>query len=201
MADLNDILKLTSHESMPIPEGFTPCGWVYVLANESMPGVYKVGMTNTSPEKRAKELSGSTGVPTPFIVISRFRTNNPWEHEKQIHQLLSRYRVNQGREFFKASIEVIDEVCDQVIPNGGAIDVDQISSYYNLVSLDTFKTPDPYEALESLGVSAYGGREEVVDIVLCLGCLVIKKMTENGGALVVHNNGIRLVGADEEVPE
>ncbi len=201
MADLDSILKLTTHESMEIPKDYTPCGWIYVLANESMPDVYKIGMTTLTPEKRAKEISGSTGVPTPFIVVSRFRTINPWEHEKRIHQLLSRYRVNQGREFFKATLDVIDDICNQVIPHGRAVNVEDISDYYNLVSLENLRVPDPYDALEGLGVNAYGGREEIVDIAICLGCLVIKKMTENGGALVLYDGGIRLVGADEGIPQ
>lgn len=200
MADLDNILKLTSHETMVIPEDYTPSGWVYVLANESMPGIYKIGMTQSTPEKRAKDISASTGVPTPFIVISRFRSSNPWAHEQQVHQMLSRYRVNQGREFFKTTIDVIDEVCSQVIPFGNALCVEELTEVFNLVSLSNFIAPDPYIALEQLGVNAYGGTKEVVDIALCLGCMVIKKMTEHGGALVACDNGIRLVGADEDVP-
>lgn len=77
MADLNEILKLTPHATMKMPDGFTPCGWVYVLENESMPGVYKIGMTTSTPEKRAKDISSSTGVPTPFIVVKEYRSHLP----------------------------------------------------------------------------------------------------------------------------
>jgi hypothetical protein len=43
-------------------------GFVYVLLNSSMPGVIKVGKTTRTPSERVEELSGVTGVPTPFIV-------------------------------------------------------------------------------------------------------------------------------------
>ena len=43
-------------------------GWVYVLLNPSMPEIYKVGMTDRTPEERAR-LSASTSVATPFLVI------------------------------------------------------------------------------------------------------------------------------------
>ena len=42
--------------------------YIYLLSNASMPGILKVGRTTQDPRKRAEELSGSTGVPTPFSV-------------------------------------------------------------------------------------------------------------------------------------
>lgn len=48
---------------MDIPSDFRMAGWVYILSNEYMPGIYKIGMTTNSPEARAKELSSATGVP------------------------------------------------------------------------------------------------------------------------------------------
>lgn len=39
-------------QSMEIPADFRIAGWVYVLSNEFMPGIYKIGMTTTSPAKR-----------------------------------------------------------------------------------------------------------------------------------------------------
>jgi len=39
-------------------------GWIYCLSNPSMPGILKVGMTDKTPEERAKTLF-TTGVPSP----------------------------------------------------------------------------------------------------------------------------------------
>ena len=55
-------------------------GWVYVLTNEAMPGIVKVGHTMNDPVIRAETLSGDTGVPLPFDVaykaFSIFKTSD-----------------------------------------------------------------------------------------------------------------------------
>ena len=83
-------------------------GWVYVLLNPSMPEIYKVGMTDRTPEERAKELSASTSVATPFLVIYKQRTNYPKQLEFVVHKELekSNSRVNQNREFFNGDPSV-----------------------------------------------------------------------------------------------
>ena len=44
-------------------------GYLYVLANSSIPGLVKIGKTTRLPSERADELSRVTGVATPFIVV------------------------------------------------------------------------------------------------------------------------------------
>ena len=200
MAELDEILNLTPQLNMAIPPDYTPSGWVYVLANESMPGVYKIGMTQTSPEKRAKEISSATGVPSPFIVVSSFRSDSPFEHEKKIHQLLSRHRISQGREFFKTTLDVIDDICQQVIPYGEVSQVEELTDIFNLICLDVAKTMEPKDCLEAYGIAAFGSKTEAVDVLSYLGALVVKKLTQHGGAVVVHGNAIRLIGLDEDIP-
>lgn len=72
-----------------------------------MPEVYKVGMTMRSPNARAVELSGVTGVPTPFDVVYYAEVAEPMAQEKRVHEALNAYRVNSGREFFKAHLWTI----------------------------------------------------------------------------------------------
>lgn len=43
-------------------------GYIYVLINPSMDGLVKIGKTTRDPSGRAKELSGATGVPSPFLL-------------------------------------------------------------------------------------------------------------------------------------
>lgn len=82
-------------------------GFVYILTNDAMPGLCKVGMTMRSPHARAFELSGATGVPQPFVVAYYCEVENPAEHEKRIHAEFDHLRVGSGREFFRCEPEVL----------------------------------------------------------------------------------------------
>jgi hypothetical protein len=60
-------------------------GFVYILTNDMMPDLVKIGLTTALPEDRAKELF-NTGVPNSFNVAFRAREGDgssflPFEHE------------------------------------------------------------------------------------------------------------------------
>lgn len=76
-------------------------GFVYLLGNESMPGLIKIGRTDRSPHLRASELSKTTGVPAPFFVYGYIEVEDSAAIEKAIHEDLKASRVNEGREFFR----------------------------------------------------------------------------------------------------
>lgn len=76
-------------------------GYVYILINESYINLIKIGSTSFKSEDRAKQLSTSTGVPTPFKVAFEMFVDNCKEFEKEIHKRLADYRVNPNREFFR----------------------------------------------------------------------------------------------------
>jgi len=88
-------------------------GWVYCLSNPSMPGLLKVGITERTPEERAKELS-TTGVPTPFVIEFAKRVKNPAQKESTLHALLEKYaeRTNARREFFRTTPEIVKQFFD-----------------------------------------------------------------------------------------
>lgn len=75
-------------------------GFVYVLRNEYMPHVCKIGCTEKSPHARAEELSRATGVPTSFFVACYIEVHSFQEVERDMHRWLAAYRINSGREFF-----------------------------------------------------------------------------------------------------
>lgn len=60
-------------------------GYVYVLINPSMEGLIKIGKTTKDPKERAREISASTGVATPFIVAYFRKFRNCHEAEKTVH--------------------------------------------------------------------------------------------------------------------
>ena len=90
-------------------------GWVYVLSNESLDGLVKIGFSTKDPQSRAKELSGDTGVPTPFIVEYEMLVEDPHSCEQRAHDLLDDKRVNQRREFFRCSVNDAIESAKQVV--------------------------------------------------------------------------------------
>ena len=92
-------------------------GFVYILANASMPGLYKIGMTERSPMRRAAELSGGTGVPAPYLVVFYSETESPREVERACHKRFEGCRLSSGREFFSLSPEQLAEVVDHLSDN------------------------------------------------------------------------------------
>jgi len=84
-------------------------GYVYILSNESMPGLLKIGFTSNDPRTRARELH-TTGVPTAFKVELAMFCDNANEVEQCAHYNLSDYKV-QNREFFNVHLrQAIDTV-------------------------------------------------------------------------------------------
>lgn len=83
---------------------------IYVLKNEAMPGLVKIGLTTDTVESRISNLSASTGVPLPYEC--HFAAEIPEEVnlvklERTLHQLFSEHRINPKREFFKVEPEKV----------------------------------------------------------------------------------------------
>jgi len=79
--------------------------WIYILVNSTMPNLVKIGFTDKTPDKRAEQISRSTGVPLKFSVVYAFRCFNAHALEIELHKYLKDYRVNNDREFFQISVE------------------------------------------------------------------------------------------------
>lgn len=77
-------------------------GYVYVLANDAMPGLVKIGRTCRSAQSRADELY-QTGVPTPFRVVAEAYSPDCVQLERMMHEQMQHCRVSEGREFFSSS--------------------------------------------------------------------------------------------------
>lgn len=75
-------------------------GYIYILINDSYKGLIKVGSTALGADKRAKQLSANTAVPTPFKVAYEVYVDNCLNFEIELHSRLSDFRVNPNREFF-----------------------------------------------------------------------------------------------------
>lgn len=75
-------------------------GYVYLLANPSLPGWHKVGHTHRPPHRRAAELS-RTALPTAFeVAFARFFWDAP-SAERHVHQVLqAQATAPRRKEFF-----------------------------------------------------------------------------------------------------
>lgn len=79
-------------------------GFVYVMTNEAMPGIVKIGCSKHDPRERAKQLQ-STGVPCPFIVAFAVLVEDHQQVEKDFFDVYESRRVDSRREFFRMDVE------------------------------------------------------------------------------------------------
>jgi hypothetical protein len=79
-------------------------GFVYILRNEAMPGLLKIGYSVKVPTERVDELF-ATGVPEPFKLAYYCLVENADKLEPAIHRNLSAYRHRESREFFRIDLE------------------------------------------------------------------------------------------------
>lgn len=97
-------------------------GIVYLLINEAMPGLVKIGKTTREdPSPRMDELY-STGVPVPFECTLAIRVKDPSKVEQELHKAFEPNRINPKREFFQVDPEQPAAVLRLLI-NMGAEDV------------------------------------------------------------------------------
>ncbi len=89
-------------------------GFVYVLSNPSMPGLVKIGRTEHDPSERVSELSGETGIPTPFKLEFSYFSADIEDLEQILHARLAPHRVSPNREFFRLPVADIAAVVQEV---------------------------------------------------------------------------------------
>jgi hypothetical protein len=77
---------------------------VYILTNEAMPGLVKVGRTSNDLAGRIKQLF-QTGVPLPFELFFACEVTNATFVESQLHDAFGDHRVSRNREFFRIAPE------------------------------------------------------------------------------------------------
>lgn len=75
-------------------------GWVYVITNQAMLGLHKIGFSTKDPVLRAEEL-GHTGAPHPYTVVYDALVENARDVEQAVHRLLNEKR--EGKEWFRCS--------------------------------------------------------------------------------------------------
>ena len=77
--------------------------YVYILINEAMPGMIKIGRTTTSVKQRISELNAPAGIPLPFTCYYAARVEDSQKVERKLHEAFGDHRVRERREFFRLS--------------------------------------------------------------------------------------------------
>jgi hypothetical protein len=110
-------------------------GIVYVLTNEAMPGLIKIGLTQGELEQRILSLD-NTSVALPFECYYAGSVDDAAQVEKALHTAFGDHRVRANREFFeldpyraKAVLDLL--AVEDVTPQG-----------------DVVESPDDLEAVE-----------------------------------------------------
>ena len=93
-------------------------GYIYIIRNPSHESnVYKVGKTSRTIDERLKELNAETSNIGTFDLIKSFMVSDIDKAESESHEALSSMRVQNNREFFKASVgeleDIVSNICDK----------------------------------------------------------------------------------------
>lgn len=78
-------------------------GWVYVITNDSLPDLVKIGFTTRHPRERAKELRG-TNVPGSYVVEFAALVEQPRNLESDVHKQLSGLGLSVDKEWFRCDV-------------------------------------------------------------------------------------------------
>lgn len=87
-------------------------GTLYLAANASWPGLYKIGCTRRSVEARMRQLSGA-GVPTPWVPYQTWAVHDAHGLEALAHRACGRW-LAQG-ELFRAPAEILQRTIEAAV--------------------------------------------------------------------------------------
>ena len=79
-------------------------GIIYILQNETVQGLIKIGFTNRDVQKRVKELC-TTGVAAPFTIYYACEVYNAEKEEDWVHDIFADRRPRANKEWFDVSPE------------------------------------------------------------------------------------------------
>ncbi len=87
--------------------------YLYILSRREEKDILKIGMTTRNVQKRVNEINSATGVIYPLSARKVYKVTDCKTVEKNIHSILSEYRIRADREFFKTDYTkacyIIDE--------------------------------------------------------------------------------------------
>jgi hypothetical protein len=118
---------------------------VYVLTNEAMEGMVKIGRTTTSVEQRIRELD-NTSLPLPFQCFYAAEVANSALVEGKLHRIFSDKRIRTNREFFRVDANQVREAIQlaelkDVTPRGDVVvDASDVQALQKAVATEERRT-------------------------------------------------------------
>jgi hypothetical protein len=89
---------------------------VYIIKFEIYPGIYKVGCSKNI-SKRVQQFKSDSLILGNVELLYRKKFINYKKAEKEIHEKLKQYRVQENREFFKIDWRRIKSIIDSISDN------------------------------------------------------------------------------------
>jgi hypothetical protein len=103
-------------KNIHIPKGLTGAQYIYILTNDTLPGLCKIGFTKNKPSERVRQINAATGVAMDFNVVYQYPCFNAHDLEKEIHVYLEAqgFRVNKRKEFFNITTDQAISVIERI---------------------------------------------------------------------------------------
>lgn len=89
--------------------------YLYILSRREEKDILKIGMTTRNVQKRVNEINSSTGIIYPWAARKVFKVKKSKLVEKEVHHMLSEYRIRKDREFFKINYAKACDIIDQYL--------------------------------------------------------------------------------------
>jgi len=136
---------------------------VYLMTNEAMPLVVKVGHSNDSDVRSKRLYYGSSGVPVHFdvrCVIPMKSKKMARELEARIHTRMSSFRVNEDREFFGVLLST-DDMRNPIIMEEKTTKFNKMLGAFDVIFELSRMVSDDYSTEDSNKSSSKVGEDEL----------------------------------------
>ena len=137
-------------------------GVLYILTNQSMPGLVKIGLTTTNVEQRMRELD-TTGIPLPFECFSAWEVTDAVMAEKALHVAFGDHRIRERREFFRLSPDKPTAILKAFGIKNVTPSNDVVEDIDDLRALDKARSRRPKFTFDMVGVPVSAELNSVFD--------------------------------------
>ena len=165
---------------------------VYILTNESMSDIIKIGITDNL-SRRLRELD-NTSTPLPFECFYAVEVDDARTIESLLHEAFDDKRIRQNREFFnctpeqaKSALKIAEKLTENstlLITGGGAYNLFLIEKIKQYSKANVVKASKELIEFKEALIFAFLGVLKMENIPNCLASVTGAKEDVVGGVLV-----------------